>query len=52
MRRLPLVLCLHIKRFEHGGRRVRASRKLDRYVHFPLALDMAPYLSSSVVHLR
>ncbi|XP_057959603.1 ubiquitin C-terminal hydrolase 22 [Malania oleifera] len=48
IRKLPLVLCLHIKRFEHSPVR-KMSRKIDRYLQFPFSLDMAPYLSSSVV---
>lgn len=50
-RKLPLVLCLHIKRFEHSAIR-NMSRKIDRYVQFPFSLDMAPYLSSSIVRSR
>lgn len=51
IRRLPLVLCLHIKRFEHSHVS-RMSRKIDRYMHFPFSLDMTPYLSSSIVRNR
>lgn len=50
-RHLPLVLCLHIKRFEHSHVR-RTSRKIDQYVQFPFSLDMNPYISSSVVRSR
>lgn len=51
--RLPVVLTLHIKRFEHDGSARGASRKLDTHVDFPLRdLDMAPYLSSSVLRER
>jgi ubiquitin carboxyl-terminal hydrolase 22/27/51 len=39
IKRLPLVLCLHIKRFEHSPVR-RMSRKIDRHLHFPFSLDM------------
>ncbi|KAB2049784.1 hypothetical protein ERO13_A13G179300v2 [Gossypium hirsutum] len=49
--RLPLVLCLHIKRFEHSLIR-KTSRKIDQYLQFPFALDMTPYLSSSIVRSR
>lgn len=45
---LPLVLCLHLKRFDHqgfgfsGGSRV--GTKIDQFVAFPLVdLDLAPY---------
>lgn len=51
IRRLPLVLCLHIKRFEHSLIR-KMSRKIDSYLHFPFSLDMTPYLSSSIVRNR
>lgn len=51
IRRLPMVLCLHIKRFEHFPVR-RMSRKIDRYLQFPFCLDMNAYLSSSVVRNR
>ncbi|KAF8400478.1 hypothetical protein HHK36_013776 [Tetracentron sinense] len=51
IRRLPLVLCLHIKRFEHSPIR-KMSRKIDRHLQFPFSLDMAPYLSSSILRNR
>ncbi|KAH7574053.1 hypothetical protein JRO89_XS03G0245100 [Xanthoceras sorbifolium] len=51
IKRLPSVLCLHIKRFEHSPAR-KMSRKIDRYLQFPFGLDMNPYLSSSVVRNR
>lgn len=51
IRRLPLVLCLHIKRFEHSLVR-KMSRKINSYLHFPFSLDMTPYLSSSIVRNR
>ncbi|CAK9201142.1 unnamed protein product [Sphagnum troendelagicum] len=51
VRKLPLVLCFHIKRFEHSSTR-NTSRKVDRYVQFPFFLDMLPYLSSSIVRSR
>ncbi|XP_057540029.1 ubiquitin C-terminal hydrolase 22 [Amaranthus tricolor] len=50
-RQLPLVLCLHIKRFEHSHVR-KVSRKIDQYLQFPFSLDMNPYLSSTVVRGR
>ncbi|KAJ0788641.1 putative ubiquitinyl hydrolase 1 [Helianthus annuus] len=46
IRKLPLVSCFHIKRFEHSPIR-NMSRKVDRYMQFPFSLDMSPYLSSS-----
>ncbi|CAN0901143.1 Translocase of chloroplast 90, chloroplastic [Linum grandiflorum] len=51
IRKLPLVCCFHIKRFEHSHTR-RMSRKVDRYLQFPFSLDMAPYLSSSILRSR
>ncbi|XP_010541945.1 PREDICTED: ubiquitin carboxyl-terminal hydrolase 22-like [Tarenaya hassleriana] len=51
IRKLPLVSCFHIKRFEHSPVR-KMSRKVDRYLQFPFSLDMAPYLSSSVLRRR
>jgi ubiquitin carboxyl-terminal hydrolase 22/27/51 len=51
IRKVPLVLCFHIKRFEHSTSR-NTSRKVDRYVQFPFFLDLLPYLSSSIVRLR
>lgn len=49
--KLPLVLCLHIKRFEHSPIR-KMSRKIDRHLQFPFSLNMRPYLSSSIVKKR
>ncbi|XP_061991385.1 ubiquitin C-terminal hydrolase 22-like [Rosa rugosa] len=51
IRKLPLVSCFHIKRFEHSSIR-KMSRKVDRYLQFPFSLDMAPYLSSSILRNR
>lgn len=51
IRKLPLVSCFHIKRFEHSPIR-KMSRKVDRYLQFPFSLDMAPYLSSSILRSR
>ncbi|XP_052200306.1 ubiquitin C-terminal hydrolase 22-like [Diospyros lotus] len=51
IRKLPLVSCFHIKRFEHSPIR-NMSRKVDRSLHFPFSLDMAPYLSSSILRSR
>ncbi|KAL3498264.1 hypothetical protein ACH5RR_040996 [Cinchona calisaya] len=51
IRKLPLVLCLHIKRFEHSPIK-KLLRKIDRHLQFPFSLDMKPYLSSSVVRKR
>ncbi|KAJ4849951.1 hypothetical protein Tsubulata_004842 [Turnera subulata] len=51
IRKLPLVSCFHIKRFEHSPIR-KMSRKVDRYLQFPFSLDMTPYLSSSILRGR
>lgn len=52
IRRLPLVLCFHVKRFEHGGGTQRP-KKLDVPLRFPLrGLDMAPFTSSEVLKGR
>lgn len=51
IRKLPLVSCFHIKRFEHSSVR-KMSRKVDRYLQFPVSLDMSPYLSSSILRSR
>lgn len=51
IKKLPLVLSLHVKRFEHSIIK-KLSRKVDRYVHFPFSLDMAPYMSSSILRAR
>ncbi|KAK4391553.1 Ubiquitin C-terminal hydrolase 22 [Sesamum angolense] len=51
IRKLPLVSCFHIKRFEHSPIR-KMSRKIDRYLQFPFSLDMAPYLSSSILRSK
>lgn len=51
IKRLPLVLCLHIKRFHHSTVK-RLSRKINQPLRFPFSLDMSPYLSSSVIGKR
>ncbi len=50
IRRLPPLLCLHVKRFEAAG---RLGRKLDTPVSFPLdGLDLTPYLTASALRRR
>ncbi|XP_042470275.1 ubiquitin C-terminal hydrolase 22-like [Zingiber officinale] len=49
--KIPLVTCFHIKRFEHSLTR-KTSRKVDQYLDFPFSLDLAPYLSSSILSAR
>ncbi|CAH2073176.1 unnamed protein product [Thlaspi arvense] len=51
IRRLPLLLCLHVKRFEHSLTR-KTSRKIDSYLQYPFRLNMSPYLSSSIIGKR
>lgn len=53
IRRLPPVLCLHLKRFEHcpGSRRI--VRKLQAQLVFPThCIDLEPYLSATVLRQR
>ncbi|GLT76087.1 hypothetical protein SLA2020_477680 [Shorea laevis] len=51
IKRLPLVLCLHIKRVEHSPSSKRFLKN-DQYLQFPFSLDMTAYLSSSIVRKR
>ncbi|KAI4376848.1 hypothetical protein MLD38_014562 [Melastoma candidum] len=51
IKRLPLVLCLQIKRFEHSLIR-KTLRKINWHLEFPFSLDMNPYLSSSIIRKR
>jgi ubiquitin carboxyl-terminal hydrolase 22/27/51 len=51
IKRLPSVLCLHIKRFEHSAAR-NMSRKVNRHLQFPFSLDMKPYLSFSILRKK
>ncbi|RWR84367.1 ubiquitin carboxyl-terminal hydrolase 22-like protein [Cinnamomum micranthum f. kanehirae] len=51
IRRLPLVLCFHIKRFQHSFIK-KMSKKIDQHLQFPFSLDMMPYLSSSIIRRR
>ncbi|KAI8113882.1 hypothetical protein M9434_002010 [Picochlorum sp. BPE23] len=47
--RLPPILTLHFKRFEHIGGTQARGRKLETFVAFPLNdLDMSPYLTSRI----
>lgn len=51
--RLPSVLVLHAKRFEHSGDARATAKKLNTYLSFPLeGLDMVPYLSSNALRQR
>jgi len=40
VKRLPPVLCIQLKRFEHSA---SGSSKIDTKVRFPIQLDMTPY---------
>ncbi|KAJ8366502.1 hypothetical protein AAFF_G00353220 [Aldrovandia affinis] len=44
MKKLPIVACFHLKRFEHSA---KLRRKISTYVSFPLELDMTPFMASS-----
>ncbi|XP_045566025.1 ubiquitin carboxyl-terminal hydrolase 22 isoform X2 [Salmo salar] len=44
MKKLPIVACFHLKRFEHSA---KLRRKIITYVSFPLELDMTPFMASS-----
>eukprot|EP00064_Thunnus_orientalis_P000211 superscaffoldBa00000009_g211 len=43
MKKLPIVACFHLKRFEHSA---KLRRKITTYVSFPLELDMTPFMAS------
>ncbi|XP_007891727.1 ubiquitin carboxyl-terminal hydrolase 22 isoform X2 [Callorhinchus milii] len=45
MKKLPIVACFHLKRFEHSA---KLRRKITTYVSFPLELDMTPFMASSL----
>jgi len=50
LEKLPPVLVLHAKRFEHSGNAKVSAKKLDTYVSFPTKnLDMGPYLTASIL---
>ncbi|KAB0401126.1 hypothetical protein E2I00_011468 [Balaenoptera physalus] len=46
MKKLPIVACFHLKRFEHSA---KLRRKITTYVSFPLELDMTPFMASRFV---
>jgi len=43
MRKLPIVVCFHLKRFEHS----KKSKKISTFVPFPEELDMTPFMAST-----
>lgn len=46
IKKLPFVLCFHLKRFEHGlGVGKKKSVKIDDFIEFPTEIDMYPYTS-------
>jgi len=48
--KLPLVMCIHLKRFEHTSK--KSARKISTFIHFPLRLDMKQFRSSNVLRER
>lgn len=44
MKKLPLVACFHLKRFEQS---TGYHKKISSYVSFPEELDMSPFMSSA-----
>ncbi|XP_058391205.1 ubiquitin carboxyl-terminal hydrolase 51 [Diceros bicornis minor] len=44
MKKLPIVACFHLKRFEHVGKQ---RQKINTFISFPLDLDMTPFLAST-----
>ena len=44
MSELPMVVCFHLKRFEHELHAL----KIDSIVRFPETLNMKPYLAESL----
>lgn len=47
MKKLPLVACFHLKRFEHS---TGLHKKISTYVSFPEELDMSPFMSINNDH--
>jgi len=43
MKKLPIVVCFHFKRFEHYNK----SRKISSLIPFPEELDMTPFMANS-----
>eukprot|EP00794_Sanderia_malayensis_P000142 gene142-754_t len=43
MRKLPIVVCFHLKRFEHS----KKSKKISTFIPFPEELDMTPFMAST-----
>ncbi|XP_045213600.1 ubiquitin carboxyl-terminal hydrolase 22-like [Mercenaria mercenaria] len=49
MKKLPIVACFHLKRFEHS---TGYHKKISTYVSFPEELDMTPFMSSSKTNIN
>ncbi|XP_023932520.1 ubiquitin carboxyl-terminal hydrolase 22-like [Lingula anatina] len=47
MKKLPVVACFHLKRFEHS---TGYHKKISTFIPFPEELDMTPFMSSSRSH--
>lgn len=45
---LPIILCLHLKRFEHSN--TATCKKIDTCVRFPEKLDLSPFMTGSPHH--
>ena len=43
MKKLPIVTCFHLKRFEHS----LCSKKITQLIQFPRDLDMTPFMARS-----
>ena len=41
VKKLPIVVCFHLKRFEHSLR----SRKISNFIQFSPELDMTPFMA-------
>jgi ubiquitin carboxyl-terminal hydrolase 22/27/51 len=41
IKKLPIVTCFHLKRFEHSLR----SRKIANYIQFDLEIDLTSYMA-------
>eukprot|EP00058_Branchiostoma_floridae_P010280 XP_002595768.1 hypothetical protein BRAFLDRAFT_117567 [Branchiostoma floridae] len=42
MKKLPVVACFHLKRFEHS---TKFRRKISTFVSFPVELDLTPFMA-------
>lgn len=44
LKQLPIVVCIHVKRFRH----LKRARKLANPLEFPFELELSPYLTSNI----